>query len=357
VTDAAPDIRLTGFATYLPEGRMTAAEIAERSGLPEWVVREKMGITQKPVPGPADHPTMMGVHAARTALQRAGLEPADVDVLISITEEYKEYPVWTAGIKLAHDLGAHRAYAYDIGQKCGTAVLAIKQARDLLVADPDVDTVLIAGGYRNGDLISFEDPTVRFMYNLGAGAAAAVLQRAPAGSGEPRGARVLSSHIITDGSFSLDVLVPVGGTVEPVTKLNADRYRLTVPDPAGMKERLEQKSLDNFVEAVRHAVRKSGRETSAIDYLAMLHVKRSAHDYLLEQLGVPDGKSIYLSDYGHLGQVDQLLSLELAAQQGLLNDGDFVVLVAAGVGYVWNAVCLEWGSFPATEIRKQAGPA
>ncbi len=338
-------ISMTGFATYLPEGRMSAAEIAERSGVPEWVVREKMGITQKTVPGPQDHPAQMGVRAARKALQRAGLQAADVDVVISITEEYKEYPVWTAGIKLAHDLGAVNAWAYDIGQKCGTAVLALKQARDLLVADPDVNTVLIAGGYRNGDLISFDDPNVRFMYNLGAGAAAAVLQRRQTGN-NARGARVLSSHIITDGSFSLDVLVPVGGTVEPLTANNTDRYRLTVPDPPGMKARLEEKSLDNFISAVKRAVAKSGRELADIDYLAMLHVKRSAHDYVLAQLGVPAGKSIYLSDYGHLGQVDQLLSLELAQQQGQLRNGDFVVLVAAGVGYVWNAICLEWGDFP-----------
>jgi 3-oxoacyl-[acyl-carrier-protein] synthase-3 len=353
--DKGPDIRLTGFATYLPAKRMTAAEIAAKSGLPEWVVTEKMGIRQKPVPGEGDHPVAMGVRAARTALQRAGLEPADVDVLISITEEYKEYPVWTAGIKLAHDLGAENAWAYDIGQKCGTAVLALKQARDLLVADPDVSAVLIAGGYRNGDLISFADPSVRFMYNLGAGAAAAVLQRAPAGK-QARGARILSSHIVTDGSFSLDVLVPVGGTIEPLTPHNTSRFRLTVPDPAGMKERLEQKSLDNFVSVVKRSVAKSGRTLADIDYLAMLHVKRSAHDYLLEQLGVPDSKSIYLNDYGHLGQVDQLLSLELAWQQGRLQPGDFVVLVSAGVGYVWNAICLEWGSFgPFPALTGQEG--
>src|SRR5690606_40884206 len=89
------------------------------------------------------------------------------DVVNSITEEYKDYPVRTAGIKLAHDVGARKAYAYDIGQKCGTSVLALKQAHDLLVADDSVDTVLIAGGYRNSDLIDLTDPDVRFMYNLG----------------------------------------------------------------------------------------------------------------------------------------------------------------------------------------------
>jgi 3-oxoacyl-[acyl-carrier-protein] synthase-3 len=329
-------VGITGLGTYLPEPRMTSAEIADASGLPEWVVREKLGIHSKPVPGPDDHPTAMGVWAGERALAAAGVAAEHVDVVISITEEYKEYPVWTAGIKLAHDVGARNAYAYDLGQKCGTAVLALKQARDMIVADPDVNTVLIAGGYRNGDLIDFTDPTVRFMYNLGAGGAAAVVQR---GSGH----EVLGSHILTDGSFSLDVLVPVGGTIAPVTPDNVNRFRLAVPDPEGMKARLEQKSLDNFVEVVRRAAEKSGATQSDVAYLAMLHVKRSAHKYLLEQLGLSEDRSIYLEEYGHLGQVDQFLSLQLAEDDGKLRDGDLAVLVAAGVGYVWNAIAVRWG--------------
>lgn len=326
---------VTGIGTYLPEGRMGAADVAAASGLPEWVVREKLGINARVVPGPDDHPTAMGVKAARAALDDAGVRPEDVDVVVSMTEEYKEYPVWTAGMKLAHDLGAVNAYAYDVGQKCGTAVLGLKQARDTILADPSVDTVLVAGGYRNGDLVDLADPEVRFMYNLGAGAAAFVVQRG-------RGHELLGSSFRTDGSFSLDVLVPVGGTVAPVTPQNASEFRLRVTDPAGMKERLEAKSMDNFVTVVREAVERSGARLEDVAYVAMLHVKRSAHEALLSRLGLPLERSIYLSDYGHIGQVDQALSLELARREGRLEPGDLAVLVAAGVGYVWNAICLRW---------------
>src|SRR5690606_13120114 len=156
---------------------MGAAELAATTGLPEWVVREKLGIEARVLPGPDDHPTAMGVRAAAAALKDAGVAPEAVDVVVSITEEFKEYPVWTAGIKLAHDVGATNAYAYDLGQKCGTAVLALKQAKDMIVADEAIDTVLVAGGYRNGDLVDLTDPDVRFMYNLGAGGAAFVVQR------------------------------------------------------------------------------------------------------------------------------------------------------------------------------------
>ena len=258
---ARPYVGVTGLGAYVPEGRLSAADLAAASGVPEWVVREKMGITQRVLPGEDDHPTAMGVWAAERALAQAGVRPEDVDVVVSITEEYKEYPVWTAGIKLAYDLGARRAYAYDVGQKCGTAVLAIKQARDLLVADDSVNTVLVAGGYRNSDLIDLGDERVRFMYNLGAGGGAAVVQRG-------RGHEVLGSSIVTDGSFSLDVLVPVGGTKAPLTPDNLADYRLQVTDPAGMKARLEEKSLQTFLQVVRDAVKRSGADMSHVDYLA-----------------------------------------------------------------------------------------
>jgi len=336
VSRSAPtSVGITGLATYVPAGRLSAADLAAATGLPEWVVRDKLGIEERVLPGPDDHPVAMGVTAGERALADAGVRPEDVDVVISMTEEYKEYPVWTAGIKLAYDVGARNAYAYDVGQKCGTAVLALKQAKDLLLADESVNVVLVAGGYRNSDLIDLTDPDVRFMYNLGAGAGAAVVQR---GAGH----RLLGSSIITDGSFSLDVLVPVGGTKVSLTPANVGDYRLRVPDPAGMKERLEHASLANFVRVVTEALARSGAEPADLAYLAMLHVKRSAHDYLLGQLGLAPEQSTYLSHYGHLGQVDQILSLELARSSGRLRPGDLAVAVAAGVGYVWNAVALRW---------------
>lgn len=334
------DVGVTGLGTYLPAGRLSAAELASLTGLPAWVVEDKLGLVERVVAGPDDHPTAMGVWAAERALRDAGVAPEDVDVVISITEEYKEYPVWTAGIKLAYDVGATGAYAYDIGQKCGTTVLALKQAKDLLSADRSVDTVLIAGGYRNCDLIDLQDPDVRFMFNLGAGGGALVVQRR---GGPGQFHELLGSSFITDGSFSLDVLVPVGGTKAPLTTGNVGDYRLRVPDPAGMKERLEQASLDNFITVVERAVERSDATVTDIAYLAMLHVKRSAHAYLLDRLGLPPQRSTYLERYGHIGQLDQILSLELARESNKLATGALAVLVAAGVGYVWNAICLRWG--------------
>lgn len=326
---------IAGLGIYLPQRHHTAAHIAAASGVPEAVVRDKMGIERKTVPGPDDHTNAMGVRAARTALAAAGVTPDQLDVVISITEEHKEFPVWTAGIKTAHELGAARAYAFDLGQKCGSGVLALRLASDMIKAD-GVDQLLVAGGYRNGDLVSYADPNVRFLFNLAAGGGAAVVSR------DGPGFEILGSAFRTDGSFSEDIVVPVGGTRAPLDAGNAGEYRLRVPDPVGLKARLEHKSVENFVAVVEEACARSGLRPAEAAYAAVLHMKRSAHFNVLGRLGIPPERSIYLSQYGHIGQIDPLLSLKLAQDQGRLRDGDVCVLMAAGLGYVWNAMCVRY---------------
>jgi 3-oxoacyl-[acyl-carrier-protein] synthase III len=150
---------------------------------------------------------------------------------------------------------------------------------------------------------------------------------------------------LTDGSFSEDVVVVSGGTKNPITKEAIDQRlnMLDVLDPEGMKQRLEQKSMANFLKVVRESVRKSGYKAEEISFIAMLHMKKSAHEYVLKELGLSHQQSIYLEDYGHIGQIDQILSLELAVKEGKVKEGDIVVLVSAGIGYAWGASTIKWG--------------
>lgn len=332
-------IGIVAAGAYIPTQVLTAAEIAEQTEIPEPVIREKFGLTQKPVPGPDDHTGAMGLWAAQDAVARAGIDPAEIDVVLCTTEEWKEYPLWTAGIKLAHDLGATRAWAIDVQQRCGTTMAAIKLASGLMHSDPDIATVLIAGGYRNCDFVDFKNPRARFLTNLSAGGGALLLRR-----GHPEN-HVLATSVITDGAFSLDVIVPVGGTVCPLTptSLAAGEMRLDVPDPAGMKRRLDPVSMANFLKVVDQALAKAGKQRSDISFVNLLHMKRSAHNYILDQLGVAHGRSLYLHEYGHIGQQDQPLVIKLASDQGLLRPGDLMVMIAAGIGYTWTASVVQWG--------------
>lgn len=323
---------LRALGLHLPAPRETAAQIAAASGIPEDVVRDRMGIVEKPVPGTDDHANAMAVQAARQALDRAGIRADAVDVLISITEGYQEFPLQCAGIAAAYRLGCTRAWAYDINQKCGAAILALKQASDLLAADPAVSVVLICGGYRNGDLVDYRDPATRFLLNLSAGGAAAVVTR------DGPGFELLASAFAIDGSFAEDVVIPVGGTRAPVHAGNLDELRFRVRDYDDLKRRLEGRSMELFEQVIRRACAQSGLQPETLAHLALPHFKPAAHRAVLACLGVPESRSIHLAQYGHMGQLDPLLSLQLASDAGRIAPGAPVVLASAGIGYVWNAI-------------------
>lgn len=334
-------IGILSTGIYLPEEYLTGKEIAEMAGIPVRVVEEKMGIKKKYIPGPEDHTCEMGIIAAKQAIAKVGINPLEIDLVIFIGEEHKEYPLWTAGIKLQEEIGAFNAWAFDVALRCGTTVMALKVAKSMMMADPDIRTVLLAGGYRNVDFIDYQNPRTRFMFNLGAGAGAILLNK---GHNENI---LMETDIITDGSFSEDVVVVVvsGGTKNPITKEAIDQRlnKLDVLDPDGMKQRLEKKSMDNFLRVIRESLRKSGFRQEDISYLAILHMKKSAHEYVLKELGLAKEQSIYLEDYGHIGQIDQILSLELALSKGKVKEGDVVVFVSAGIGYAWGATTIKWG--------------
>ncbi|MEH7235561.1 3-oxoacyl-ACP synthase [Bacillus sp. JJ1562] len=324
---------------YIPNEFLTSEDISMKSGIPKEIVETKLGILRKPIPGPDDHTCDMGIKAAREAIKKANIDPLDIDLIIYIGEEHKEYPLWTAAIKMQQELGAYNAWGFDVAMRCGTTIMAIKVAKNLMRSDDNIKTVLLAGGYRNVDFIDYENPRTRFMYNLGAGGGAILLQKGLAKN------HVLESHIITDGAFSEDVVVVAGGTKNPMTKeaLEQKLNMLDVLDPEGMKQRLEEKSMQNFLKVIREAVKKSGYSEVDIDYLGILHMKKSAHDFVLNELGLTQDQSIYLNEYGHIGQMDQILSMEFAEKNGKIKEGDLVVLVSAGIGYAWGATAIKWG--------------
>ena len=326
------NIVLKKAAVWLPEGFEDSAFIAKETGVPEKVVREKMGIVRKCRADATMHPGEMAVRAAKKVLK--GIDPLSVDMVIWTGSEYKDYIVWTAGIYVQRELGLKNAHAFDISARCGNKILGLHLAKSLMMTNPNLKRVLLCGGHRTGDLVNYKDPNARFLNNLSDGGSAMLLER---GDNNP----LLESSIITDGDFTHDVIVPAGGTKNP-TRLNPDPSLtyLQVPDIEGMRVRLEERSIQNFLKVIREATTKSMNKP--IDYLALLHMKKSAHDTIVEQMELKPAQSIYLDHYGHFGAPDQVLSLGLAEKRGLLKKGDHVVFASAGIGYMWSAMSMRW---------------
>jgi 3-oxoacyl-[acyl-carrier-protein] synthase III len=328
-------IGLVATATYLPERVMSAAEIADASGIPETVIVEKFGLRGKHIAAEDEHVSDMSVAAATALLEEQGLDPADVDVVVYYGSLWRDYPVWQAAPWIAHRLGAKDAYALEYANvSCGTPV-ALRLARNYLLAEPELRNVLVVAACRESYLLDYGNERARFMFNFGDGAVAGLL-------GRDAGHELLGCHAVTDGSFSLQVKVPAGGSVEPASEesVRGRRHFLDVADPAQMKGGLDEVSLPNFVAAAEGALERSGATVADVDYLCGIHMKRSMHEAILDALGHP--LAAYLDDTGHMSGVDSLFALDRAARAGELSDGDLVLLLAAGTGYTWAATALRW---------------
>jgi 3-oxoacyl-[acyl-carrier-protein] synthase-3 len=330
-----PAVALAATTHRLPERVMTAEEIAARSDIPAEVIIERFGIREKHIAAPDEHVSDMATAVGAALLHERDVDPASLDVVCYYGSSYKDYPVWQVAPLVAHRLGAHRAFALELDYvSCGGTV-ALRVCRDMMVAEPDLERVLLVGAARESALLDYGNRRARFMVNFGDGAAAALLTR------NQGGLQVLASAGVTDGSLSLQVKVPVGGSVIPWQE-GEPPPSLDVDDPAAMKERLDAVSMDNFTAVARDALRKSGLEHAPISLLCPLHMKRSMHEALCAALGVPDERAVYLDDTGHMSGVDTILGLDRAVRAGKVAAGDVVLLLAAGTGYTWAATVLQW---------------
>ena len=321
---------------YAPERFMTAAEIGARAGIPEGVIVERFGLVGKHIARVDEHVSDMCISAARPVVERHGA--GTIDAVVYFGSHWKDYNVWQAAPRIQHALGIEGFSLETINVSAG-APFALKVVRDMLVADEGLHRVLLVGAAKESQLLDYENPRARFMFNFGDGGVAVLLER---GLDENE---VLGSALMTDGSFSHQVRVPGGGSVHPASHETVDRrmHSLDVADPADMKRRLDPITMKNFVTVARDALDRSGYSVDDIDLFLPIHMKRSIHELLLTELGVKPEQAMYLDHHGHMSAVDPLLALALARDEGRVQPGDVCLILAAGTGYSWAASVVRWG--------------
>ena len=333
-------IGLSATAHYLPERWLTAAEVGAASGIPEGVIVEKFGLRGKHVAATDEHVSDLAVAAGRRLLDEQGIDPRSIGALLYYGSTWKDYAVWQAAPWIAHRLGCSNAYAIEYDNVSMGTPVALRLARALLTAEPELENVLLVAACRESYLLDYANARSRFMFNFGDGAVAGLLEA------DADRNLLLGSHTLTDGSFSLQVKVPAGGSVEPASHATVDgrRHFLDVADPAQMKGGLDEVSLPNFVSAAEGALARSGATLADVSYLCGIHMKRSMHEAIVAALGLPSARAAYLDDTGHMSGVDPLLALDRAVRAGEIVDGDLVLLLAAGTGYTWAASTVRWGA-------------
>jgi 3-oxoacyl-[acyl-carrier-protein] synthase-3 len=340
-TNGAPPIAIAGMALSLPSQTRSSADIAALAGLRLDYVEDFLGIRRVFVPSRADHPCAMGVRAARVALQRARITPEEIDLILYVGSDYKEHVSWTAALKLQKDLGARSAAAFDVTQTCTGLMTGLCVASAMMRTDARMRIALLAGGQRDIDHVDYTNPLTHFLLNTSAGGGAMVLRRGNNGI-----ARVLETHLITDGTACEDVLVYAGGSLHPLVPDAGDRALgfLALRNPNSVSRAVASSLISNTAACVHQAIEKSGRLLEDLRFLAGHHSRLDHQSQLLEALGLSRDQTVSLEDFGHLGPFDAICSLEKGAREGRLRPGDLAVCAGAGIGFSWAATALEWGA-------------
>ncbi|MEU7841442.1 3-oxoacyl-[acyl-carrier-protein] synthase III C-terminal domain-containing protein [Micromonospora sp. NPDC049114] len=292
--------------------------------------------------GPGVGVTDLAVVAGGTALDRAGLSAADVDLVVLAIPDLAEYLYWDPAAHTQARLGAHRAEAVLLNQACGGGVAAFDTVAGRFATHPEYRTALLIGGNR-----VCEPYWNRMEVNTSVfsdGAAAAVLVR------DHDRCRWLATETITDGRYAGFMRMPVGGAAQPFTP---DGGTPRVGDPA---DRLNEffagdvRRMFRFVATIRERNRQVVETACARAGVTLADVHRFVHFHdnarqfaeLAKDLGVPlERTNVELAlAHGHIGCADQLIGLERHLDSGELTDGDVVALTSTGSGMHWVCTLL-----------------
>jgi 3-oxoacyl-[acyl-carrier-protein] synthase-3 len=331
---------IVSYGLYLPSTFETAEEIAWRSGLSRERVIQELGIEKKNLPATEDLPVVMAVKAARQALERAReIDPGEIDVVIWTGEEYKDYIAQTAGIRVQEEVGARNAWAFDLIGQGTTSLVGVRTAQDLMIGDPSVRTVLLAGGTRNIDLVDPSNPHTRWMLPASASGAALLVRR-----GHPRN-RLLGTAFSVDPEMADEVFVPGGGTVQPFSPemLNTGAMSFQVARPEKVEAYLADRLPLQLVALIKRCMAQAGFPGESPDYLALRHLLPPQKGRVLEGLGFTGERTDSLADAGHHGPNDVVISLDRGLKREAVKDGSRVLLAAAGIGFTYGAALFQWG--------------
>jgi 3-oxoacyl-[acyl-carrier-protein] synthase III len=332
------DIGIVSYGLCIPDRFETAGQVAEKSGLTLEEVKS-LGIERKWIPAAVDQPIPMAVKAAKQAFNRArGIEPLEVDVVIWTGEEYKDYIAQTASIRLQEEVGCRNAWAFDLVGQGTTSILGLRVARDLMNGDDTIQTVLLAGGTRNIDLVDYSNPDTRFLLASSASGGAILLKR-----NHPEN-HLMGTSFIVDADMADAVYVPGGGTEIPFCpeNLNSAVMFFSVADSGALSRYLGGR----WNSALTDVIKKVMYHHHSLDYLALRHLSPADRQQVLAWLKVNPEHSMPLNEWGHHGPNDVIISLDLGIKSGAIQDGSSLVLASGGIGFTYAAALVRWGRAP-----------
>ena len=318
--------RIIGTGSYLPERRLTnhdlAAQLAER-GIEtshEWIV-ERTGIEARHFADDQTSSSDLALHASRKALEAAGVQAKDIDLIIVATSTPDMVFPSTACI-LQNKLGANGCAAFDVQAVCSGFVYALTVA-DAMIRSGGAQRALVVGAEVFSRILDFNDRTTCVLFGDGAGAVVLEASEQPG---------ILATDLHADGQH-VDILC-VPGNVKGGEVLGSPL--LTMDGQAVFKLAV------GLLEKAAHAVlKKAGKTETDIDWLVPHQANIRIMQSTARKLKLPMDKVIVtVGQHGNTSAASIPLALDHGVRSGKIQSGQTVMLEGVGGGFTWGAVLL-----------------
>jgi len=316
-------IGVTGLGTHVPERVLTNDELAQIVETTDEWIQERTGIRERRIAADDEALTDIALPAAEAALADAGVEPADIDLLICATVT-PDMMFPTSSALLADTLGMPNAAAYDLLAGCTGFVYAIAQAYGMLASGLSRRT-LVVGGDVLSKILDWEDRSTLVLFGDGAGAV--VMEPVESGG-------FLGFELGADGGGGENLWYPGSGSrsfdnPEAMLKMNG--------------REVFKFATRIMVYSAKQLLPACGKTVDDVDVYIPHQANKRIIDYAVAKLGIPSEKTIVNVDrYGNTSSGSIPLALEDARVEGRLHEGALVLLTGMGAGLTWGSALIEW---------------
>jgi 3-oxoacyl-[acyl-carrier-protein] synthase-3 len=326
-----PLVEILATGKHLPKKVVTNDDLSKRMDTSDEWIRTRTGIRERRIAEAGVSVAELGAKAARQAMERGGVEPGEVDILIVATSTPDHWLPATACETQAL-LGCGNAFAFDVMAACTGFLYGLCVAEGYLAAGRG-EIALVIAAEKMSSIIDWNDRATCVLFGDGAGAA---VLRAANGSG--RG--ILSSHLRSDGNLANLLYRPGGGAVEPLTECAVQEGRQYVQ----MQGReIFKHAVRSMAEACDMAMQQAGVTAADIDLLVPHQANLRILEATAKYANLPMEKVfVNLDRYGNMSSASIPVGLVEAEEQGLIEPGSKVLTVAFGAGLTWGAMVLNW---------------
>jgi 3-oxoacyl-[acyl-carrier-protein] synthase III len=330
MTQPTPLVEIVGTGRFLPERVVTNEDMARIVDTSDEWIRERTGIRQRRIGDESLLASEMGAASARQALERAGLKPEDVDLLVVSTATPDRWLPSTA-CDIQALIGASKAVAFDVQAACSGWLYALTVAEGYIAAGR-AEVALVVATEKMSNIIDWTDRATCVLFGDGSGAA--VLRRS---AGE-RG--ILSSHHGSDGSLAELLYRPAGGVRHPLTA-EAVENRQHLMLMSGRE--IFKSAVRSMCEAAEQALEKAGMTAEDVDLLVPHQANIRIIEATARYAGIPmDRVYVNVDRYGNMSSASIPVALDEAVQEGRIVSGSRVLMVAFGAGLTWAGMTLRW---------------